>query len=72
MHFFHNDAPFPQLLTGSIKTKLSVQLSLQDGWTALMHASRNGHTETVKCLIEANVALDIQDKVIHYCFHRLS
>ena len=52
--------------------KASVQLSLQGGWTALMHASQDGHTEIVKCLVEANVALDIQAKVIHYCFNLIA
>ena len=28
-----------------------------------MLASRNGHTEVVKCLIEANSAVDLQSKV---------
>ena len=36
---------------------------LQDGESALMLASENGHTEVVKCLIEANSAVDLQSKV---------
>ena len=36
---------------------------LQDGVSALMLASQNGHTEVVKCLIEANSAVDHQSKV---------
>ena len=39
--------------------------SFQDGWSALMLASRNGHKEIVKYLIEANASLDLQKKV--YC-----
>ena len=37
-------------------------MCLQDGWSALMVASENGHTEVVKCLIEANLAVDLQSK----------
>ena len=36
---------------------------LQGGWSALMLASQNGHTEVVKCLIEANSAVDLQADV---------
>ena len=35
----------------------------QDGRNALMLASENGRTEVVKCLIEANSAMDLQSKV---------
>ena len=37
---------------------------LQVGWSALMLASVNGHTEVVKCLIEANSSVDLQLEVI--------
>ena len=36
---------------------------LQDGWSALMRSSENGHTEVVKCFIEANSAVDLQADV---------
>ena len=36
---------------------------LQDGRSALMLASWKGHTEIVKCLIEANSAVDLQSNV---------
>ena len=36
---------------------------LQDGWSALMLASQNGHTEVVKCLIEANSLANLQANV---------
>ena len=36
---------------------------LQNGCSALMLASQNGHTEVVKCLIEANSAVDLQSNV---------
>ena len=32
---------------------------LQGGWTALMIASQNGHTEIVQCLIEAKTSPDL-------------
>ena len=35
----------------------------QDGRSALMLASRKGHMEVVKCLIEANSAVDLQESV---------
>ena len=38
-------------------------MSLQDGWSALMLASWKGHTDAVKCLIEANSAVNLQSKV---------
>ena len=37
--------------------------SFQDGWSALMMASCNGHTEIVKYLIEAKASLDLQKQV---------
>ena len=37
--------------------------SFQDGWSALMLASRYGHTEIVKYLIEAKALLDLQEEV---------
>ena len=39
--------------------------SFQDGWSALMLASHDGHTEIVKYLIEAKASLDLQEEV--YC-----
>ena len=38
-------------------------MCLQDGRSALMLASRKGHMEVVKCLIEANSAVDLQESV---------
>ena len=35
-------------------------LFLKDGSSALMLASQNGHTETVKCLLDAKAQLDLQ------------
>ena len=35
-------------------------LLLQNGWTALIIASQEGHTETVKCLIDAKASVDMQ------------
>ncbi len=45
---------------------MDVTLLLQDGWTALMLASEDGHTEMVKYLIEASASVDIQTQVICY------
>ncbi len=42
---------------------------LQNGWTALIFASQNGHTELVKSLIEANASVDIQTQVICFCVY---
>ncbi len=38
-------------------------LSLQDGWTAVYCASRNGHDEVVRVLLAAKVTVNTQDKV---------
>ena len=35
----------------------------QDGWTALMSASHNGHHEIVEKLLAARAKPDLQDKV---------
>ena len=37
--------------------------SFQDGWSALILASRYGHTKIAKYLIEAKASLDLQQKV---------
>ena len=34
----------------------------EDGWTALMHASRNGHLNVVKYLSEERVAMNTRSK----------
>ena len=36
----------------------------QDGWTALMSASQNGHLEIVEKLLAASAEPDLQDKVL--------
>ena len=38
-------------------------LSLQDGWTALYWASRNGHDEIVRVLLAAKATVNTQTKV---------
>ena len=37
----------------------------QDGWSALMVAAWNGHTEVVAVLVKAGANKDLQDKVCH-------
>ena len=39
---------------------------IQDGDTALHDAARNGHTETVDCLISAGADKNIANKVSQY------
>ncbi|XP_072045771.1 uncharacterized protein [Amphiura filiformis] len=39
---------------------VEVDVRNRDGWTALILATQNCHTETVTCLIEAKASLDIQ------------
>ena len=34
----------------------------QDGWSALMSASRNGHGEVVKILLEKGAQVDLQNQ----------
>ena len=43
--------------------KLTLLLSLQDSYSALMLASEKGHTEIVKHLVEAKASLDLQSEV---------
>ena len=43
--------------------QLILLLSLQDGLTALMLASKNGHTEIVKYLVDSEASLDLQTQV---------
>jgi hypothetical protein len=38
----------------------------QDGWTALMHASVNGHTTVVRTLLAARAVIDKQNSVQSY------
>ena len=38
-------------------------MSLQDGWSALMLASQNGHAEVVMCIIKANSVVNLKSKV---------
>ena len=39
--------------------------SFQDGWSALMSASKEGHTEIAKYLIEAKASVDVQTQVYY-------
>ena len=38
-------------------------ISLQDGWSALMLASKERHTDIAKYIIEANGSVDLQTQV---------
>ena len=44
-------------------TQLISLLSLQDGDSALMLASMEGHTEIVKYLVDSKAELDLQEQV---------
>ena len=44
-------------------THNDVHKSLQDGWTALMIASREGHLDCVKELLEKGALVNAQDTV---------
>ena len=51
-----------------------MHLSLQDGWTALMMASKAGHTESVQVLLDKGADVNMQDKVsgvIIHCVHAM-
>ena len=43
--------------------QLILLLSIQDGLTALMLASKNGHIEIVKYLVESEALIDLQTQV---------
>ena len=36
---------------------------VQDGWTALMYAARNGHAPVVQALLDSGAAMDLTEKV---------
>ena len=40
-----------------------MHLSLQEGWTALLMASKAGHMECVKMLLDKGADVNMQDKV---------
>ena len=40
-----------------------IHSSLQDGWSSLMEACRNGHAEVVRILVSAGAHVNDQDKV---------
>ena len=40
-----------------------VPLFPQDGWTAIMFASHNGHADVVQLLLSSGALVDIQDMV---------
>ena len=41
----------------------NIYLSLQDGWTALMHASSEGHLDCVKDLLDKGAKVSMQNEV---------
>ena len=44
-------------------TAITISLSLQDGQSSLMLASKKGHVKVVEMLISAGAKVDLQDKV---------
>ena len=51
-----------------------MHLSLQDGWTALMMASKAGHMKCIKVLLDKGAEVNLQDKVsgvIIHCVHAM-
>ena len=51
-----------------------MHLPLQDGWTALMKASKAGHMECVQVLLDKGAEVNIHDKVsdvIVHCVHAM-
>ena len=44
-------------------TAITISLSLQDGQSSLMWASKNGHVEVVEMLLSKGAQVDLQDKV---------
>ena len=43
--------------------RLHMSIISQDGWSALMCAASEGHTEVITQLLEAGANTDLQDKV---------
>jgi ankyrin repeat protein len=50
----------------SLQTSSVLFLPVQDGKTALMLASRSGHTEGVQLLLESRANIDAKDKACMY------
>ena len=46
-----------------------MHFSLQDGWTALMKASKAGHIECVKVLLDRGAEVNMQNKVSGVIIH---
>ena len=40
-----------------------MHMSLQDGWTALMKASKAGHMECINVLMDCGAEVNMQDQV---------
>jgi ankyrin repeat protein len=51
-----------------IEKKANVDVQDNDGWSALMIASRTGHIEVVRSLIYAGAIPDLKNKEVSYIF----
>ena len=47
----------------------NMHFRLQDGWTALMKASKAGHMESMKVLLDNSAQVNMQDKVCDVIIH---
>ena len=56
VHFLHNMYLFPL-------TEILLTMNWQDGWTALMFAAENGHSNVVETLLQHEASVDMQSVV---------
>ena len=52
------------IVTHRVQFPKNLSYHSQDGWTALMSASKKGHLEIVEKLLAAYAEPDLQDKVL--------
>ena len=65
IYWYNNDIIVYNVLLCSCHYHIHMSIITQDGYTALMKASREGMTEVVDQLINAGATLDLQDDVCY-------
>ena len=60
----HSSAGNKEVVQAFIEEKANVDIQDNDGWSALMMASRNGYIEVVRSLIYAGAIPDLKNKEV--------
>ena len=63
LSYFNRDISIKQLLHLLSHVVTITHSTIQNGWTALQQASREGHQKVVELLLGAGANPDLQDKV---------